>query len=95
MIRTEHGIVEIQGDATDIFADFTSVVGAVMDTLTQGFDEEFANQMIALCGKLAVYHRKNDGTPSDDHDITKEFHEIQKEYIKRKNKRECGLDGNK
>lgn len=96
MIKSDNGIVQIVGITSDILSDFTAVIGTMRKTLTEKFDEELADHFIACCGKLAIYNQENGGgAPPSDHAITKEFHQAQDEYLKRKLARESGHDDNK
>lgn len=95
MIKSDKGLVQIVGSTSDILSDFTAVIGTMRETLTEKFDEELADHFIASCGKLAIYNQENGGAPPSDHAITKEFHQAQDEYLKRKLARECRCDDDK
>lgn len=92
MIKSDNGIVEIEGSGPVVLADFTSIIRGIREALTKDFDEELADHFIACCGKLAIYNQENEGAPSSDHAITEELHQAQDEYLKRKLAKERKYD---
>lgn len=47
MIKEENGEVQIEGDATEIFADFTVIVKALRSTFAEnGFDSDYVEKGI-------------------------------------------------
>ena len=78
MIKVEDGTVNIDGTGIGIIADFTCVVASVRDVLIRQYNKEFADNVICMCGKLAVYQNENGSTPPDDHELTKQFLDVLK-----------------
>ena len=78
MVRVEDGTVNIDGTVIDIIVDFTCVVASVRDILARKRNEEFADNVICMCGKLAVYQNENGSAPPDDHELTKQFLDVLK-----------------
>ena len=78
MIKVEDGTVIIDGSTLDVISDFTCIVASVRDALIRKYNKEFADNVICICGKLAVYQNENGSTPPDDHELTKQFLDVLK-----------------
>lgn len=76
MIKVKDGVVNIDGNTLDVIADFTCIVASVREALAQKYNEEFADNTICMCGKLAVYQSENGSAPPDDHELTRQFLDV-------------------
>lgn len=51
--RKSGTMVSIEGDTVDIISELTGIIMSVYEALKNRYDEDFAKEMIAMCGKLA------------------------------------------
>lgn len=54
MIRANDGCIELNGDITDITSDVAGVLHAYRNAIEESFDEETANKLFALVGRMAA-----------------------------------------
>ena len=54
MIRANDGCIELNGDITDITSDVAGVLHAYKSAIEDRFDEETANKLFALVGRMAA-----------------------------------------
>lgn len=51
--RKSGTMVSIEGDTVDIISELTGIIMSVYEALENRYDEDFAKETIAMCGKLA------------------------------------------
>ena len=60
MITVNNGVVNIDGDAMTVCAEFAAVVKSMKAVLTEHYGEEMADSLIAKCGRLAYGIEKDE-----------------------------------
>ncbi len=65
MIRARDGEIELNGELTELSSDIAGILHTYRDALTRKFDEEAANQLFAIVGRLAVMPRPGQATPEE------------------------------
>ena len=73
MIETEGKFVSVSGHSVDVLSEFIGITACVRDFLMKMHGHELADNLIGLCGKVAVYINEHDGLPPDDHELTRQF----------------------
>ena len=60
MITVNNGVVNIDGDAMTVCAEFAIVVKSMKTILAEHYGEELADSLIAKCGRLAYDIEKDE-----------------------------------
>lgn len=83
MIKSENGECRIIGDVTEISADLVVIVENFRESISAIYDKQCADEVIAYCGKVAVYLAENDNGLSDESELKDGLGKILRDYSER------------
>lgn len=90
MIRVDNSDVYINGSAIDIMEDLTHIIAAAHKTFKAHYDETFADEVIVMAGKIAMYLAESPESSGKEkrNEMAKihaaEIDKIIKRYVKRR-----------
>ena len=66
MIKSDGERTQLSGSIPEILNEFTHVIESVYSLLTEETNETFADELIAQCGKVAIYLAKNPDATAEE-----------------------------
>ena len=87
MIRARDGEIEMVGELTELTADVTGILHGYRDAIIRHFDEDSANKLFALVGRIAALPPLSKANPEEREQLeqyAEDFADIVDEAVQRK-----------
>lgn len=66
MIKSDNERTQLSGSIPELLNDFTHTIESIYSLLSEELDENIADELIARCGKIAIYLAKNPDATAEE-----------------------------